>query len=133
MIQSAEKQQKMADGGMTIPCKSSAFIRNWLEVMRPVHKLSKKEMDIAAALINYRFELAKSISDQSLIDKVLFSKETKEVIIQRENITADHFKMILHKLRENKVIIGKTVNPRYLPDFVPGKPFRWLFIFQNEN
>lgn len=133
MIQSAEKQQKVADGGMIIPCKSSAFIRSWLEVMRSVHKLSKKEMDVAAALINYRFELAKSISDQSLIDKVLFSKETKEVIIQRENITADHFKMILHKLRENKVIIGKTVNPRYLPDFVPGKPFRWLFIFQNEN
>ena len=117
MNQSAEKQQKMADGGMIIPCKSSAFIRSWLEVMRSVHKLSKKEMDVAAALINYRFELAKSISDQSLIDKVLFSKETKEIIIQREN----------------KVIIGKTVNPRYLPEFVPGKPFRWLFIFQNEN
>lgn len=124
---------KVADGGMRIPCTSSTFIRAWLEVMRPIHRLTPKEMDVAAELIKRRYDLTKGISNPALIDKVLFNKETKDSIITKVGITDSHYKMVLHKLRQNGVIDGKKINPRYLPDWTPGKPFRWMFIFENEN
>lgn len=126
-------KQKIADGAMTIPCTSATFIRNWLEVMRPVHKLSNREMDVAACLINKRYELKKKVNDPLLVDKVLFDRETKNAIIKELDITNSYFKMVLHELRKNNVIIGERVNPKYLPDFTPGKPFRWMFIFKNED
>lgn len=132
MDQQTQERKIAVDGAMRIPCKSSEFIEAWLEVMRPIHRLSPKEIEIAAAIIKKRNEFAQSVSDKSLINKLLFNKETKESIVRETNITMTHFKTILHKLRDKGLINGNMINPIYLPDWSPGRPFRWMFIFENE-
>ena len=132
-MESSAKGKKVADGGMKIPCKSSEFIRAWLEIIRSVHKLTPKEMDVAAKLIEKRFELARDIKDQALIDKALFDKSTKGEIARASGVSMQHFKMVLHRLRERGIVVGNTVDMKYLPDWQPGKRFRWLFVFENEE
>ena len=132
MEQTAEKR-KQADGGMVIPCKSSEFIRSCLEVMRPIHKLSSREMDIAAIILGRRYVIAEDTQNKENIDKILFNKDTKKSIAAEAGITMDHFKIVLHKMRKNDVIRGNSFNPIYTPEWHPGKTFRWVFVFRNDN
>ena len=131
MTKPAEKK-KAADGGLVIPCKSEDFIRTLLEVLRPVHKLTKTEMNVAASIIQKYFHLMDTVKDKRLVYKILFQRETKQEIADNSNITFGHFKMVLHRLREQGIIMENSINPTYLPRWEPGKPFRWLFIFKNE-
>lgn len=128
-------QRKLADGGIVIPCTSDTFIRAWLEIMHPLHRLSNREMDIAAEIIKRRYRLAEGVSDSQLInvDKVLFSKDEKASIAKALGITPQFFRTTLQRLRACGIVQGNTVNPKYLPDWTPGKPFRWLFIFKNSE
>ena len=71
---------KLIDGVTVIPNKSKEFIRIWLEIMKPFHKLTPTEMDFTAFLLMKRYEIAKEIKDPAMIDKILFDEETKEIL-----------------------------------------------------
>lgn len=118
-------------GVTTIPNKDGEFFRAWLEVMRPLHNLASKEMDFAAAFLKKRYELAKKSSDNKLIDGALFNIETKKEVAESLGISYSYMQYIFKKMRECGMIKGKTVNPQFLPAYEPGKPVRWMFIFQN--
>lgn len=129
----AEEQAKksLLTGVTTIPNKDEEFFRAWLEVMRPLHKLASKEMDFAAAFLKKRHELAKTMNDDRLIDKVLFDTETKKAIASSLGISYSYMQYIFKKMRECGMIKGKRVEPLYRPAYENGKPVRWVFLFQN--
>ena len=126
-------KKKVADGGMVIPCTSDTFIRAWFEVMRPIHKLPQKEMEIAAHIIKKRFALAEGVADKNLvnIDRLLLNKEGKQELCEELGVTPAYLRQVLSNLKRREVLIGDAVNPKYLPSWEPGKPFRWVFIFEN--
>lgn len=127
-----EEPKKSVDGITIVPTSSKDFLRAWLEVMRPLHGLTQKEMDFTAVLLQFRYDIAKKVSDPSMIDTILFSKEKKDEIAAAAGISLSYMKMFMKRLRANGIIEGKKIAPKYLPDWVPGKPFKWLFVFQNE-
>ena len=118
-------------GVTIIPNKDDEFFRAWLEVVRPLHNLASKEMDFAAAFLKKRYELAKTMNDDKLIDRVLFNVDTKKAVAESLGISYSYMQFIFRKMRECGMIEGKTINPRFLPTYENGKPVRWMFIFQN--
>ena len=127
------EKQKVADGGMVIPCTSDTFIRAWLEVLRPIHKLSYREMNIAAHIINKWFILSREVKNREVInvDRLLLNKEGRKELCEELGITPTYLRMVLATLKRREVLIGDKINPKYLPNWEPGRPFRWVFIFEN--
>ena len=129
---SDEVQKKPTVTGVTtIPNRDDEFFRAWLEIMRPLHSLASKEMDFAAALLKKRYELAKTMTDERLIDRVLFDADTKKAIAEPLGISYSYMNYIFKKMKQCGIIEGKTINPQFLPAYESGKPVRWMFIFQN--
>ena len=127
-----EEVKRPAAAGVTrIPNRDDEFFRAWLEVMRPLHSLASKEMDFAAAFLKKRHELAKTMTDDRLIDKVLFDSETKIAIANSLGISYSYMQYIFKKMRESGMIKGKRVDPLYCPSYENGKPVRWVFLFEN--
>lgn len=118
------------DGISIIPTSKDEFLRTWLEMMRPFHHLTPREMDFAAVMIAKREEIARDVTDQAKIDKLLFEEETKEEIMALAGVSKTHMQMILRSMRANGVIQGRRFNPSYLPSWTPGKPFRMVFVFK---
>lgn len=106
------------------------FFKNWFLFLRPFHKLSNKEMDIAASFAYERFKLSKNITDNALLDKVTMSEETYREIKSKNELSPAHFQVIMSKLRKNKVIIEGKLNPKFIPNIsADSKDFKLLFLF----
>ena len=124
-------KKPLVTGVTTIPNKDGEFFRAWLEIMRPLHNLASKEMDFAAAFLKKRYELAKTMTDERLIDRVLFDTDTKKAVAESLGISYSYMNYIFKKMKEGGIIVGKTIDPQYLPAYEPGKPVRWMFLFKN--
>lgn len=133
MATGEEPKKKSIDGVTVVPSTSDNFLRAWLEIMRPLHKMTSKEMDYAAVLLKKRYEIAQDVTDQGKIDKLLFDEDTKEDIRIESGVSQSHAKAILYSMKRKGVIVKKRVNPMYIPAWKRGEPFRWMFLFKNED
>lgn len=133
MVKGEEPKERRVDGVIRLPCNSDEFLRGYLDVMRPLHKLTPREMDYAAALLKIRERIAQEVTDQGMIDKLLFDEEMKEIIRKEANVEPPHAKAILYSMKRKQFILGKRINPMYIPSWERGKPFRLMFIFKNED
>ena len=116
-----------------VPGNLNSFFRNWFEFLAPFHKLTAREMDVAAAFVRHRYELSKSISDPEILDREVMSDYTKKQIREECNITLAYFQVIMGKLRKNNIIIDGKLNPRFIPDLKDGeKSFSVLLYFKFE-
>lgn len=107
---------KQVDSIVRIPCKvDGKFFRYWFEFLTPFHNLTEREMDVITSFVRQRYELSKVIKDNEILDKVTMSEDTKKKVREECNISLPHFQVIMGKLRKNKVIIDRKINPRYIP------------------
>lgn len=123
--------RKIINAALRVPCKPENFIRVWFEFLKPVHKLTDKEADVAAQFVIHYMELSKDISDEEHINAILFSKKTKNQICQTLGLKQPYFRTILQNLRRNKVIVNGKLEKKYVPSYVPGQKFRLMFIFDD--
>ena len=107
------------------------FFRLWIEFLTPLHNLTCKERDVLAAFIKKRFELTKSVSDDTLIDKILFSRENVADVKKECNISNSYYKLVMVKLRKTKAISEGRINPKFIPKGLSfdDKSFQLLFFF----
>lgn len=91
------------------------FFKYWFKFLLPFHGLTDREMEVASAFAKKRYELSKVISDDTIIDKVLLSDDTKREIRESCKISKEYFQVVMSKLRKSKVIINNMFNPRYIP------------------
>lgn len=133
MPKPAQKEEPLIDGYMVIPTKSEEFLRAWLEIMRPMHKLTRTEMNFATVMLKKREEIATKVKDNAMVDKILFDEDTKKAIMQEAGVSLSHAQIILKKMRNAGVLEGRKVNPTYIPIWTKGKPFRMLFVFKNAD
>lgn len=103
---------------VTVPVQAdtSSFFKWWCIFLRPFVDLTNREIDVIAEFLKQRFELAKSISDPTLLDNALMSDMTKRKVIDACHITQQHFYVVMSNLRKNKVITGNIINPRLIPN-----------------
>lgn len=99
--------------------------------LEPFHKLTKREIDVAASFVKQRYELSKVIKDSEILDRVTMSEDTKKKVREECNITLPHFQVILGKLRKNKVIVDGKINPKFIPNVnADNDTFQLLLLFE---
>lgn len=91
------------------------LFKNWFTFLKPIHSLTNKEMDVAAAFLKQRYFLGKAISDDAILDKVVMNEDTKRTVREECHITLPHFQVIMGKLRKNGIIVDNKISPRYIP------------------
>lgn len=79
------------------------FFRAWVESLRFVHNLTKKEMEVLAVFLQKRYKLRKKISDD-MVDTYLLSNDTRKEICDECHIKPKHLNVVLSKFRKNGVI-----------------------------
>lgn len=106
------------------------FFRWWLEFLKPLHKLTDREIDVMASFLKQRYELSKVIKDEELLNKVTMSDDTKRKVRGDCGMTQAHFQVIMTKFKKNKVIDGGKISPRLIPRLEEGaKNFQLLLSF----
>lgn len=91
------------------------FFRYWVEFLRPIHELTKREMDVLAEFLKARYELSKVIIDNDTLDRVLMSDETKRNIRNSCGISSKHFQVIMSKFRKNGVVKNNKIHLNLIP------------------
>lgn len=125
---------KKPDGVIRIPCDSvNSFFRHWFRFLKPLHKLTDREIDVISSFAAQRYELGKVITDSEILDKVTMSNDTKKKVREECNISLQNFQVIMSNLRKHKVIIDNKINPRYIPSLDnEAKTFQLMLHFEIE-
>lgn len=124
-----------------VPIPSSGnFFRVWVEVLKPIHKLTDREMDLLAAFLKKRNELQLSNMDPDKIDPFLMSSIIKKEIRKSVRISTAYYQRIVRKYRDREVMIpdpnikGGKINPRFIPNLKDDdKSIKIMFILLNPN
>lgn len=102
---------------LIIPIKShKEFFRRWCEFLRPIIKLTDKELEVVSSLLMHRYELSKRISDPAILDNAVMNDATRDKVLKDCNVSLKYFYVITSNLRKNKVLIKNALNPRLIPN-----------------
>jgi hypothetical protein len=114
-----------------IPCSlSKDFFKYWFVFLRPFHNLTDREIDVVVSFLKKRFELSQKISDTDILNKVLMGEDTKRQIREENNISLQHFQVIMGKLRKKNIIVDNKINPKFIPNIQEeSKNFKLLLLF----
>lgn len=120
----------LPDATVRVPAKGKDFFKWWLEVLKPYHSLTKREMDVAVEFLWYRFQLSKKISDPVLLERNAVNDDAKKAVIAACGVSNAHFQVIMGKLKKNKIFENGFLNPRFVPNLKEGEQcFQLLFLF----
>ena len=110
------------------------FFKCWVEFLRPLHELTKREMDVLAEFLKVRYNLSKEIVNTDRLDRVLMSEETKREIREKCHIKAKHFQVIMSKFRKNGVIKDGKIYMNLIPTInEEGVGLMIYFSFKDEQ
>ena len=114
-----------------VPCSlSDSFFKYWFMFWEPFHKLTKREIDVAASLVKTRYELSKVVKDEAILDKLIMSEDVKKKVREECNIQTQHFQVIMSNLRKHQVIKNGKINPIFIPRIREGEDaLQLLFLF----
>ena len=92
------------------------FFKWWWTILRPFVALTPKEIDVMAALLKQRFELAKIISDPVILDSQLMGNDTRNKVLEECKITLPYYHVIISSLKKRNVITETGINSRLIPN-----------------
>lgn len=103
----------------------------WLKVTKAVHKLTDKEIDVAAIFLRKYFDNKDLIIDEELLNKVTFSIENKRSAREELGVTPTYFQVMLKGLRDKRFIVNNMINPKFIPALDANGDILHLFILKN--
>ena len=110
------------------------FFQLWVEFLKPVHKLTNREMDVLAVFLKRRYELGKVITDADVLDRVLMSEETKLGIRKECDVSPKHFQVIMARFRKNGVVKDNKIFLPLIPTITgEGVGLMVYFSFDDEQ
>lgn len=126
-----QTMQMEINNTIRIPCTSELdFYENWLTALKPFHSLSAGEIRVCAAFLKERHKLSKAISDENMVNKILFGKEIKQEIMQELGCSIFIIDNVIRRLREKGVLDHNQFNKKLFPNIKGEKePFKLLFLF----
>lgn len=124
-----------------VPIPSTGkFFKAWLEVLRPIHHLTDREMDLLAEFLKRRNQLQRTILDKDMIDAVLMSTKSKKAIREACNLSVAYYHKMMLTYKEKGLLVddpnirGGKINPMLIPNLKEDdKSLGVLFIFANPN
>lgn len=122
---------KQVDSVVRVPCKADGnFFRYWFEFLKPFHKLTEREIDVATALVKKRHELSKVIKDAEILDKVVMSEYIRVKVMEECGLSLPYFQVILSKLKKNRILVDNRLNQNYIPKLQEEKGlFKMMLLF----
>lgn len=115
----------------TIFTSKKLIFRYWLEFLKPYHKLRNKEIEALALLLYYRYELSREISNEKMVDMILFSTETRSKIrVELDNMSQKVFNNLLTSLRKKGVLTKDNQIHKSLIPKMGEKGFELIFNFK---
>lgn len=119
------------DSVVRIPCKSvNGFFKLWFTFLKPLHKLTDREIDVISSFAAQRHELSKVIQDAEILDKYTMNSDTKKKVREECGISLQNFQVIMSNLRKHGVIVDNRINPRYVPNLNgEAKSFKLMLLF----
>lgn len=105
------------------------FFRVWLELLRPFHKMTNKEMDIVGYLLHRRHQLMVKVNDEKLVNQLLIDANTREEIRKRMGYGSNQvLSNMLSELRNKSILDGDSINRLLIPKIEYGaKSFQLIF------
>ena len=120
----------VADGAIRIPCKSlQGFFEAYFDMLKPIHKLSSKEIKLIATFVRFRHELSKTVLDPDLCDEYMMTQDVRNKIRTECGMSKQSFRIHMVNLRKNKVIINNRINPKLIPNMSDDGSFRLMLYF----
>ncbi len=111
-----------------IPMSVDEVSRSWLIMLRPMHKLSGKSLDMATLILDKMLALRKA--GRAAPDDMFISPKSKAELKSRLGITDAYMRVIFTRLRKAGFIRPDgTVNKRFIPDIDGSDHFRFLIDF----
>lgn len=92
------------------------FFKWWCTILHPFVPLTPKETDVVASYLRIRYKLAKVISDPSILDSQLMSKDTTDKVIEECGMTLQHYYVVMSGLRKKGVITSSGIHSRLIPN-----------------
>lgn len=123
---------KIADSVLRIPCSNEGdFIKMWLTFLTPLHKMTPSIIALAAEIIKKRVELSRVISDDTILDKFLFTDENiRKEIMSNCNISTSNYHVGITKLKKAGFFIDGKVNPKFVPKIdVDATKYSMMLLF----
>lgn len=94
----------------------TGFFKWWCTFLHPLINLTGRETDVMASFLKQRHELAKSITDPAILDRMVMSQETRRKVMRECGVTQEHFYVVMSNLRKSGVIVDGRINPRLIPN-----------------
>lgn len=110
------------------------FFRAWVESLKFIHNLTKKEMEVLAVCLEERWRISRKYPEDT-VDAILLSNDKRKVICGKCHIKPKHLNVVLSKFRKNGVI---DKNERFYLNLIPtmdkdGARLMINFSFKNEQ
>lgn len=132
------------------------FFRWWMKITRPFHRMKPQEIDVAAKLLEFRYDILKQDTKETKdeteycasavpdvsedardrkmkeeeVYRVLMCKEWKEKIASELDITQAHLNVLLSNLRKRGFLRDGSVNPIYIPDVENEESYSLMILFK---
>lgn len=136
----------MAQLGKVLPVLCTPeedFFLKWVEYLKPIHKLTKREQEVFAAFLRNRYELSLGICDPNILEEICLNEANRDKIRQNLNMSGPQMNGVLTKLKEARVIKphykinGKInyyeISPSFIPNYTKGEPFKLMLLFGDVN
>ncbi len=108
-----------------------SIFRYWLEFLRPYHKLRNKEIEALSLMLYYRYELSREVSNEEIVDTMLFSTSTRNKIrIELGSIGTKGFNNLLTSLRKKGVLSKDNKITKVLIPKMTENGFQLIFDFE---
>ena len=104
-----------------IPCTENSFYRAWMEFLTPYHKLTAREKDVAARILQQYFMFKENVPDPEVLKDLLWSKKSRKDIMDSLKMSRAHFQMVLAELKSSGFLNDGNIEPRYIPHKIPGE------------
>lgn len=112
-----------------VKCDEHSFYRAWIEFLVPYHKLTSREQDVAARILETYFKLREHIEDPEVLRDVLWSRSSRKDMMEAEKMTQAHFQMVLGKLKKAGFLVDWNIAPMFIPHKGEGSRFVLAVVF----
>jgi hypothetical protein len=103
---------------------------NWVALTQPLHKLTDAESNILLAFLKKRYLFSCNIDSDEVVNKLLFSSETRKEIMISLGYKMGTFQNYLTSMRTKGVIMDNKINPKLLPNYEKGSDnFKLIYNF----
>jgi len=124
----------MANNVVRVSMKRSRFFYNWLLFLRPMHGMTKSQMQVAAEFLRRRDELARKTNDEGIINGILLSNREYEKIEAKFGITRQYLRVVMTHLKKARFFTEGGINLKYVPMIGEHDDrFRLMFDFNIDN